>query len=190
MALKSKMLHVSNRRLHVWLLAIIVVMGANCGSSPAAPNYPILQNPGFYWLDVTGYAISTNPEVPPCLPPVTVFTHVRLRLDVRMEGGLWVGRSTSAGDLELRILGDNETVGGFEVTGSASGTALDTETKPISDVSVRLAGTAGSAAAVKGLAERTGRYVSGTIAGDIQYFNSVGSARCTAAIWSLQPAPS
>ena len=170
-------------------IAIVAVLaGIGCGS-PTSPAHPILQGPGPYWLDVIGFAISTDPDVPPCLAPVTAFTFVRVRLDVTKEGALWVARSPSAfGDLELRIRGDGEVTGGTEVSGSVRGTALDTETRPVSDVRVRIG--AATAASVEGLAERTGRFIRGTFFGDIQYINSVGNiTQCTAVIWTLQPAP-
>ena len=160
-ALKPRGLYMRHPRktcLRAFTIAIIAVLaGIGCGSS-TSPTYPILQGPGPYWLDVIGFAISTNPDVPPCLAPVTVLTAVRVRLDVTIEGTLWVARSPSPfGDLELRIRGDGEVAGGIEVRGSVRGTASDSETRPVSGVSVRIGGA--NAASVEGLAERTGRFV-------------------------------
>ncbi len=182
------MSYLRNERLHAISLALLLAAG--CGSSPIGPSLPILQGPGPYWLELIGFAISSDPEVPPCQPPVTVLTAVRLRVDMTQEGALWVGRSPAGiGDLELKIKGDQEVVGGFEVSGSVKGTELDTETRPVSDISIRFGGATG--ASVKGEAERSGRFIRGTMSGDIQYSNAAGSTtRCTAIIWSLQPAPS
>ncbi len=169
-------------------LALFLAGSVSCGS-PTSPSLPILQGPGPHRMELIGFAISSDPEFPPCLPPVTVFTAARLRIDVTEEGGFWVGRSPSGiGDLELRIRGDEELIGGTQVSGSISGTQMDNLSSPAADVSVRFGG---SAASVTGTAERTGQYVRGKIAGDIQYFNSAGNVtRCTSIFWSLQPASS
>lgn len=188
-----------NRCFHVVAVAILVLAGAaGCGSSPAAPTSRILQGPGAYWLDMAGYAIAFNPEVPPCIPERgNVLIAARVRIDVSLDGGVWVGRTQSEiGDLELRIRGDEEVAEGIEVSGSITGTAVDTTSVlprrgflEAPDVSIKLAGVAGSAASARGVAERTGSHITGTMSGDIQFFNSLGSlSKCTAIVWSLFPA--
>ena len=148
---------------------------------------------------MTGFATSTNPEVPPCVPPVNVLTDVRVILDVAMDGGTWVGRSPSQlGDVELRVQGLEEVTTGIEVSGSIVGGAVDHKQLPFGRrglvpefaLTIRIGGAARSAASVKGSAERTGRHISGTISGDIEYRNNLGNVtRCTAVTWILQPEP-
>jgi hypothetical protein len=117
-----------NRCFGVLLVAILVLVEAACGSSPAAPTFPILQGPGPYHLCLTGFANSTVPEVPSCVPPVTAFTEAHVYLDVsRGDVSFWIGRTLwSLGDFEFRIQGDEEVTGGFQLSGSVQGTAFDT----------------------------------------------------------------
>ena len=82
------------------------------------------------------------------------------------------------------------------MSGSVTGKAVDTTSVlprraflEAPDVSITLAGATGSAASASGLADPTGRSITGTISGDIRFFNSLGSvSRCTAITWSLLPA--
>lgn len=189
--LRSVIPHKS-RCLRSLTIALLLVGVVDCGSSPTAPSGRILQGPGRYWLELIGFAISGDPEIPPCLPPALAYTATRLRVDVAEERGLWVGRAPSAiGNLELRIRGGEEVIGGVQVSGSIVGTGLDNETGFLPGVTIMFGGLTGGAASVDGLAEPTGRYVHGTIIGDIQYSDSVGNVtKCTTIIWSLQPVPS
>jgi hypothetical protein len=193
------MSHSINRCVRALAVAILVLAGgAGCGGSPSAPTLPILQAPGAYWLDLAGYSIAFNPEVPPCIQESgNVLLAVRARVDVSTQRGLWVGKTPSdIGDLMLTIRGGEEVAEGIEVRGSVAGTAVDTTSVlprrgflEAPDVSIRLAGPTGSAATVTGVAERTGRSITGTISGDIRFFNSLGSvSRCTAVTWRLEPA--
>jgi hypothetical protein len=189
----------ANRYFHVLAVAVLVLAGtAGCGSSPAGPTSRILQGPGAYLLDLNGYSsFFSNPPVPPCIAEIgNVLVSVRVRVDVSLEGGVWVGRTPAAiGDLELRIRDGEEVADGIEVSGSITGTAVDTTSVlprraflEAPDVSISLAGAAASAASAEGLAERTERQITGTMSGDIQFFNSLGSrARCTAIVWGLRP---
>jgi hypothetical protein len=180
-------------------IAIFVLMGATgCGSSTTAPS-PIssILQPGAYWLDLAGYSIDFNPEVPACVAETgSVLLSVRVRVDVALLSGVWVGRVPGEiGDLELRIHGDEEVAGGVKVSGSIAGNAVDTTSVlprrgflPVPDVSIKLAGAPGGSASAKGLAERTQSHISGTASGDIQFFNSLGwVSRCPAITWSLLP---
>lgn len=188
-----------NRCFHVLAIAILVASGtAGCGSSPAAPTARILQGPGAYLLDLNGYSSSyNNPPVPPCIAEIgSVLLSVRVRVDVSLEGGLWVGRTTpEVGDIELKIRGDEDVAAGIEVGGSITGRAVDTTSVlprraflPAPDVRISVAGATGGAASVRGLAEPTGD-IGGTVSGDIQFSNSLGwVSTCTAITWGLLPA--
>ena len=186
------------RRFHLFLITVVMLIGAACGSSPAAPASPILQ-PGPYHLRMTGFATSTDPAVPACLPPVTALTDVRAYLDLSSEGAIWIGRTTTQlGDLELTIQGKEDGAAGFDVSGSIRGTAIDTAYPlarrgmfPQFALTIKVGAATGTAAAVEGVSERTGRYASGTISGDIQYFDGLGNiTKCTAVVWTLEPVPS
>jgi hypothetical protein len=182
------------------LVAIAVLFGGgSCGSSPTAPMPSILAGPGPYRLGMLGYLTPFNPpEVSPCEPvTATVLLSGAVTIDVSKEGALWVGRaSPPKGDLVLTIQGGEETSEGIAVSGFVTGMALD-NTSPVSaalirfrDVTMKFGGATGNAAIVKGVAERTGRHLEGTITGDIEFSNAFGDARkCPAITWSLHALP-
>ena len=179
------------------LFAIAVLFGAaGCGSSPVAPISSILAGPGPYRLWMQGYSIPFKPEVPPCEPGTgTVLLSGGVLIEVSKEGAQWVGRaSPPQGDLVLKIQSGEETSEGITVSGVVTGVALD-NTSPVGAslrqfraVTMKFGGATGNAAIVKGVAERTGRHLEGTITGDIEFSNAFGDARkCPAITWTLDP---
>jgi hypothetical protein len=130
---------------------------------------------------------------------VTVLTDVRVFVDVSREGGLWVARSPAPfGDLELQIQGHERVTNGTEVRGSIKGSAIDIKQipggrrglAPEFALTISVGTTIGIAASAEGVAERTGRYISGTISGEIEYSNNLGNVTsCPSVTWSLQPVP-
>jgi hypothetical protein len=157
-----------------------------------APTASILAGPGSYWLGISGYSIPFN-GIPPCeLGTGTVLLGGRVRIEVSKEGPQWVGRaSPPTGDLVLTIHGGEETGEGIAVYGSVTGGALD-NTSPVGaelitfrDVTMKFGGATESAI-VKGVADRTGHHIEGTITGDIQLSNAFGDTRkCPAVTWNL-----
>ena len=137
-------------------------------------------------------------ELPPCeVGTGTVLLSGGVTIDVSEEGALWVGRaSPPKGDLVLKIQGGEETSEGIPVSGFVTGMALDNTSKVgaalirFRDVFMRFGGATGNGAIVKGVAERTGRRITGTITGDIEFSNAFGDAwKCPAITWSLEPSP-
>lgn len=187
---------------YVLAVAIVVLTGPSCGSSPTGPSSLSLPGPGSYWLDITGFA---SPADPPslCNAPITTPTRITITVDISTEeDGQWVARSLSVlGDLELRIH-DRRLV-----SGSIRGTSMDTSAitwlvrsapLPSSLPRIRIGVANGSAALVIGSAEQlrqnvipasTGNTVlGGTFFGDIEYFTSLGDVtKCPSVIWGLRP---
>jgi len=174
--------------------AIAVLFGgAGCGSSPTAPTASILAGPGSYRFGISGFSIPFK-DIPPCEPgPGTVLLGGNVRIEVSKQGAQWVGRaSSSTADLVLTIQAGEETGEGIAVSGSVIGSALD-NTSPVGadmikfrDVIMKFGGATGTAAIVKGVAERTGRHIEGTITGDIELLNAFGDARkCPTVTWNL-----
>ena len=109
------------------------------------------------------------------------------------DGSQWVGHgSPAAGDLVLTIRGVEETSDGIVVSGSVIGSALD-NTSPVGaelikfrEVTMKFGAT--GSAIVKGVADRTGHHIEGTVTGDIVLSNAFGDTRkCPAVTWSLDP---
>lgn len=178
------------------LFAIAVLFGAaGCGSSPAAPIQSILAGPGPYQLWMEGSSIP-KPGVPPCEPGTgTVLLSGGVLIEVSQERAQWVGRaSPPKGDLVLTIQSGKETSEGVTVSGFVTGAALDNTSpvgaslRPFRAVTMKFGGATGNAAIVKGVAERTGRHLEGTITGDIEFSNAFGDAiKCPAITWTLDP---
>ena len=182
-----------------WCLFFAIAVsfgGAGCGSSPMAPTASILA-PGSYGFGISGYSIPFK-DIPPCEPGTgTVLLGGNVRIEVSKEGAQWVGRASSpTGDLVLTMQAGEETDEGIAVSGSVIGSALD-NTSPVGvehirfrAVTMKFGGATGNAAIVKGVAERTGRHVEGTIAGDIEFSNAFGDPRrCPTVTWNLDALP-
>jgi hypothetical protein len=183
-------------------LVLIVAMLANvtaCGaSSPSSPDSPqpvggLRLPPGSYWLDLTGFGVSSIPEVPPCEHPFLINgrTGARLSVELSSDGAGWVARSSpGTGDVELQVWQTGTSIGGFDVAGRLTGSGADLlSVLPASargQVVIRGAGT--QWAVLEGLGERVATFLRGTASGDIRFVNNDATqvSRCTVVLWSLQ----
>ncbi len=188
-------------------LAALLVSAVACSASPMAPaaiplaapavspGRVLSLQPGTYALDLIGFGISANPEVPPCDPPFLQGgrTAAWTTVSLDREQNDWVARtSTSAGSLELRFYQTGDSIRGLTVSGWISGKAVDEwGPQPPSDrggVFLRGPGNT-DRAVVQGLADRSTPFLSGTVSGDIFFTNNEATAlsRCTVVLWILQP---
>lgn len=84
---------------------------------------------GPQWLTVIGVNLSSDPEVPPCVPFASPRsgTSVKTSVLVTREAGDWVSRSmtSAAGTIEMRFHESRANVSGIEVSGSIRGSGSD-----------------------------------------------------------------
>jgi len=177
----------------LWLLLVV-----GCGSppnqpSPLPPSIVLALKPGLQFLEIDGFKISFNPDIPACspvgLPPsLTVRTTVRLEQD----GNGWLARSTSPdlGTLVLRFSGTGvRQMGGDGISGTIAGSSHDLGFSliPAADVAVSFdpSGTAFGTITSSGSG-----YMSGRLVGSIAMTDSRGArGQCPAVAWSMQPLP-
>jgi hypothetical protein len=187
------------------VIAVAVVAGCDDeqSSPPSSRPTPVLTfgalalEPGPHWLHLIGFARSTDPLYPPCEDYFLSYggTAIRTAFEITKEGETWVGRSPSesGGHLELRFKEVGTRIGGVDIVGSMTGSAIDMPTPPLyqsTGVRAWVQGTSDPWATVDGLGEFGVSFLRGRIAGDIRFGDGERSSRCTAVMWSLVPATS
>jgi len=194
------------------LTVVIALSGAvaACDSGPAfvptpttgqavlgvpRPSRPIALNPGPYWLQIYGHALSDNPSEPVCapagVPAQGTFVNALVRVERLVDE--WVAQSVPGeGTLELRFFDAGSGIGGAAVAGTVSGSSRDSEAasvRPATNVSVTLGGFSQPAANVRGVAA-AGSFLYGAISGRIAFSDPSGaSSSCPLVYWTLQPVP-
>src|SRR5436190_5971894 len=106
---------------------LVVLLG--CGGSPTAAGPDALPlTEGRQLLTLSGFAVSTDPSLPPCAPAgqprdgASVNTVVLLT----SENGSWVARAAlNFGTIELHLRPSGTAVTGYGVTGTIRGTGID-----------------------------------------------------------------
>lgn len=175
------------------------MLAAACGGSSPGPGpgpvSPLALRPGLQILTVSGAAVSTDPQLPPCAPiavprdGTAVGTYVMLAAD----GDEWIARSRSGaeGTIELRLRADRQTVRGWTVTGTLTGMGVDVGLNDVDrDVRVTLAGEAGTGPArLEGeTLSPMSAFVGGRASGSIRFSDSADNgSTCTAVQWTMQP---
>jgi len=168
-----------------------------CAHSSTSPNPVSTLNlrTGPAWLNISGYVLSSDPNLPECsvnaLPRdgTTVNTWVNLT----QSGGDWIGRAPAeVGTLEIRMHGTGVLgVGGEGIVGTVAGTVIDTgwPLQSQQDVRINIAGSGGSTSGVvEGAANPVVFLAIGRITGAIQISDHLGNAaNCTVTSWTLQP---
>jgi hypothetical protein len=165
-----------------------------CGSSPtaAAPSgLPFAE--GRQLLTLSGFAISSDPALPPCAPigQPRDGTSVNTVVMLANENGVWVARSAlNLGTIELRLRAGANAAGGYPVTGTITGTGLDIGLMGVTrDVRVTFASTTGGAATFDGeTTSSSSSMIVGRISGAMRFADSQGvSSTCPAIQWTMQP---
>jgi hypothetical protein len=183
------------------VIAVVLAVGCDDGQSP--PNLaptpvlsfrPLALQPGPHWLQLIGFAHSTDPLYPPCEDFFLSYrgTAIRTAFEVTKERDTWVGRSPrgSGGDLELRFREIDTRINGVDIAGSMTGSAVDMPTPPLyqsTGVRAWVQGRASPWATVEGLGEFGVSFLRGRITGDIRFGDGERPGRCTAVMWSLVP---
>src|SRR5688572_21238908 len=145
--------------------AVVLVIGCDDATLPpgVAPTPPdsfrlLALQPGPHWLHLVGFAYSTDSLYPPCEDYFLSHggTAIRTAFEIAKEGREWIGRSPagSGGDLEFRFREIGSRVGGIDISGSMTGSAIDVPAPPRSSaVRAWVQGTASPWATVEGLGE-------------------------------------
>jgi hypothetical protein len=178
------------------------VCAAACGGSATSPSPSPQPQPsrlhfkaGPQILTFTGFALSSDPTLPPCTPTGAPFagTSIIAQADLQQSGSQWIARSTAAtgGSLELRIDDTgNSSVLGDLITGTVQGSAVDTGAAVRAPNGVTA--TFGSPSSVEGTVQRTAFLTTGRIAGTIRFSDGgsspLSTGTCTAIQWMMQPA--
>src|SRR3954470_9166478 len=122
-------------------LVTAMVCAAACGASTSPSPAPQPQpsrlhfKAGLQILTFTGFALSSDPALPPCTPTGAPFagTSIIAQADLQQSGSQWIARSAAAtgGSLELRIedTGNSSVVGDL-ITGTIQGSAMDAGVTP------------------------------------------------------------
>ena len=170
----------------------IVLLG--CGSSPTGSDAGALPlTAGRQLLTLSGFAISSDPSLPPCAPAGQPRdgTLVNTVVLLTSENGSWVARSAlNFGTIELHLRPSGTAVTGYGVTGTISGTAIDVGLMGVPrDVQVTLGSSSSGAATFDGESNsKTSSFMVGRIAGAVRFSDSQGvSSTCSAIQWSMQP---
>ena len=192
----------------ILMLGISLLIGS-CGSAgdPMQPTrtVPLLPPPsrlnlqlGPQWLTVIGVNLSSDPEVPPCVPFASPRsgTSVKTAVLVTREAGDWLARSmtSAAGTIEMRFHESRANVSGIEVSGSIRGSGSDMWSNSYVAATESRAFFADShgtgEATVVGSGDPYFSYVGGRILGTVTYRDrSDQSGTCSVVLWSLLPAP-
>ena len=184
-------------------LAAVCCVGAGCQSPEAVGPTPLpLQvsrqlrlTPGPQILSLSGFAITDDPEYPPC-SPVGVprgGTGINARVVLSREGRAWVARSMSPGtDLEMQFEQTGERqLTGYPISGLLRGSAVDEPGRlnDAFDVRASLSGTPPETSArLEGEVPSTGFHVRGRVTGVVRFSDSSGGAStCTAVRLFLRP---
>jgi hypothetical protein len=189
-----------------WRAAVViaVVLATGCGngqSSPPAlgpttivPLRPLALQPGPHFLQLIGFARSTDSQYPPCEDFFRSHggTAIRTALEITKEGDTWVGRSPeeATGHLELRFKEGGARISGVDISGGMTGSAIDMPAPPLfqsTGVRAWVQGTSGPWATVEGLGEFGVSFLRGRVSGDIRFGDGEIPSRCTAVMWSLVP---
>ncbi len=191
----------------LWLVAIGLAGGCDRREGPTAPDEPGTSGPGSsaralsltagtYLLELTGYALSYNPDIQPCQPIgiPRAGTDLLTTVDLASEGDEWVGRSTasSGGTIELRFRDAGVYLTGGEVlVGSLAGSASDLALfRSARDVRIAIRGAGGSSAADLTGAAIAGPFLFGRASGAIELSDSTGAmSSCPSVSWTLQRLP-
>ncbi len=175
------------------ILACVLVVG--CGSkTPTSPDPdPLPLAPGMQLLTLGGFALSSDPEFPPCVPlgQPRDGTFVSTAVMLSNENGQWVARSQAAGDtLELRLHSAGQGPSGPALAGTVTGTAADRGLMGITrDVRITI-GSPPTAANLSGTMTGEGRskFVTGKVTGTMRFSDRQDqSSTCSAIQWSMQP---
>ena len=181
----------------------LVLVLAGLAAAPACAHPSTSPDPvstlnlrtGPAWLQITGYVLSSDPNLPACsvnaLPRDG--TGVNTWVNLIQSGGDWIGRAQAeVGTLEIRMRGTGVLgVNGEGMVGTVAGTAIDTgwPLQAQQDVRISIAGAGGSTSGVfEGAANPVVFLAMGRITGAIQIGDHLGNtANCTATSWTLQP---
>jgi len=186
----------SARRRALCGLSLVVIPAAGllaCGSAPtgASPTgLPLAE--GRQLLTLSGFAVSTDPSLPPCAPPGQPRdgTSVNTVVMLTNENGMWVGRSAlNLGTIELRLRAEAKASDVYPVTGTISGTGIDIGLMGVTrDVRVTFASSGGGAATFDGEASSSSTMIVGRMSGALRFADSQGvSSTCSAIQWTMQP---
>jgi hypothetical protein len=168
-------------------------LSAACGGrAPAAPDsHALALQPGLQSIQMTGFAISSDPLYPPCLPPGIPRAGTALWTTVMLarEGSEWVARSPPGlGDLEIRLWSDDRAGAGARqtVVGTMRGHGVDSERG--FDVRVTVTGDTGGARFDGEKLSPYSGFIGGRLTGVIEFSDSTGAAStCTAVQFAIQP---
>lgn len=173
-----------------WL--IVCAAGACSGSAGPTPlQVGLGLQPGPHWLRVTGYDLSSDPNLPVCTPFGLPTPHklVTASVVLRRDGAEWVAQSEPGlpGDIEVTF---RETVLSaiIEVEGSVRGTAVDTTDMFHTATGVRVSFEGSQGARATGKGSRVSPFVNGRFDGALTFRNDKGEvASCQAVTWTLGP---
>ncbi|MEO7272373.1 MAG: hypothetical protein ABIX28_17550 [Vicinamibacterales bacterium] len=174
------------------LAAVAGLLG--CGGSPTAADpgrLPLTE--GRQLLTLSGFAVSSDPALPPCAPigQPRDGTSVNTVVVLTTENGGWVARSApDVGTIELRLRAGATAATGYPVTGTISGTGIDIGLMGVTrDVRVTFASTTGGAATFDGeTTTKSSSMIVGRMSGAMRFADSQGvSSTCAAIQWTMQP---
>jgi len=189
---------VARARLRAGVCGVAILIAATgllgCGSSPTAADpggLPLVQ--GRQLLTLSGFAVSSDPALPPCAPigQPRDGTSVNTVVVLTPENGGWVARSAlDLGTIELRLRAGANAAAGYPVSGTISGTGIDIGLMGVTrDVRVTFASATGGAATFEGeTTSKSSPMVVGRMSGAMRFADSQGvSSTCAAIQWTMQP---
>lgn len=175
--------------------AFVLACGSETPTSATPEQDPLPLSPGMQLLTLGGFALSSDPAFPPCVPlgQPRDGTFVSTTVMLSAGNGEWIARSQSGGDtLELRLHAAGAGTSGLAVAGTVTGSAVDRGLMGVTrDVRVTLRDTSGTApASISGTMAGTGKslFVTGRATGAMRFSDSHDeSSTCSAIQWSMQP---
>jgi hypothetical protein len=169
--------------------------GAATSPSPSPQPSRLHFKAGPQILTFTGFALASDPSLPPCTPTGAPFagTSVITQADLQQSGSQWIARSTAAtggGSLEVRIndTGNSSPIGDL-INGTAQGSAIDAGAglRPPNGVTA----TFSASSIVEGTVQRTAFFTMGRISGTISFSDGgsspLSTGTCAAIQWMMQP---